>query len=69
MHYDYEESQGHFVDTLQANLMQTNSGKIIQDSSLIRDLTSSPDFFTQSCSFLHYLYLKMLVNVKLDVSW
>ena len=21
------------------------------------------------CSFLHYLYFKMLVNVKLDVSW
>ena len=21
------------------------------------------------CSFLHYLYLKMLVKVKLDVSW
>ena len=29
------------------------------------------DFFTytQSCSFLHYLYLRILVNVKLDDSW
>ena len=25
--------------------------------------------FPHSCSFLHYLYLKMLVNAKLDVSW
>ena len=24
--------------------------------------------FPHTCSFLHYLYLKMLVNVKLDVS-
>ena len=25
--------------------------------------------FPYICSFLHYLYLEMLVNVKLDVSW
>ena len=25
--------------------------------------------FPYICSFPHYLYLKMLANVKLDVSW
>ena len=25
--------------------------------------------FPHSCSFLHYLYFKVLVNVKLDDSW